>query len=70
MKRPYYIHTPRNRYGESLVGPSIHNPPYEIRATHAGQTSHGTGKNLEALKQRAIALNYEHEIMLAYAMHI
>jgi len=70
MKRPYYIHTPRNRYGESLVGPSIHNPGYEIRAVHTGKTPHGSGKDVDALELQVKALNDAHEALLAYAMHI
>jgi hypothetical protein len=68
--RPYYIYTPRNMYGESQVGPSIHQPPYEIRAVHTGQVAHIVGKDLQLLKLQTKELNVAHEISLAYAAYI
>lgn len=71
MKRPYYIHTPRNIWGESLVGPDpLHQSSYHIRAVHTGQISHGDSKDQVALRNRVNELNDAHERMLAYAMHI
>jgi hypothetical protein len=70
MTRPYYIHTPRNMYGESLVRESIHSPPHEIRAVHTGRKAHAVGKDLSLLKSQTQELNITHEIMLAYAANI
>jgi len=69
-RHPYYIHTPRNMYGESLVRESIHSPPHEIRAVHTGRKAHVEGKDLQLLKLQMKELNVAHEIMLAYAANI
>ena len=71
MRRPFYAYTPRNVFGESLVGPDpLHQPGYEIRAVHTGKVSHGGGKDLTLMQSQVKRLNDEHEVHLAYAMHI
>ncbi len=69
MKRPYYVHTPRNIHGESLVSP--HNSVcYEIRSTFTGS------KTIRKIKDRSEAdsavktLNDAHETEMAYAAGI
>jgi len=69
MKRPYYVHTPRNIYGESLVH-QANTVCYEIMATHTGSTVHDTSRDWEEAKLIAKRLNDAHETEMAYAMHI
>ena len=56
--------------GESLVGPSIHNPPYEIRSTLTGKETHGTGKDLNTLRSLVDKMNDQYKADSAYAMYI
>lgn len=69
MNRPYYIHTPRNYYGESLVLP-YNNVPYEIRSVFTGQKSYGYSKDESEIASKANQMNNDHETHLAYAMYI
>jgi len=66
LNRPYYVHTPRNIFGEHLEL-----VPYQIRATHTGKKSHGEEKSDYGKINASVRnLNDAHEVMLAYAMYI
>ena len=65
MKRPYYVSTPRNVFGEHIKC-----VPYEIRAVHTGKDSHGEDMDYDRISSKKRELNDKHEVMLAYAMHI
>jgi hypothetical protein len=69
MNRPYYISTPRNRYGECLVHPS-NNVKHEIRSVHTGDKKYGEAKNKKDLFAKVEELNAKHQIKMAYAMFI
>ena len=65
MKRPFFVHTPRNIDGESLVSESIHNPPYSIRnVLDRGRMKpeYGTGKDLAAIQAECKAKNDAFEV--------
>lgn len=68
MKRPYYVHTPRNRYGESQVH-SHNNVCHEIRDVHT-RVVHAEIKERAEADAEAKRLNDAHEVELAYAAHI
>jgi hypothetical protein len=70
MNRPYHVVTPRNIYGESLVGPSIHNPPYTIRSVYDRGLALVRDKDFERITKLCLEMNDAHEVHLAYAMHI
>ena len=72
MKRPFYVYTPRNCFGESLVPrtPSIHGCQYTVRATHTGRTLHFRSFSLSEVVERARQLNDNHESEMSKGMHI
>ena len=66
LNRPYYVHTPRNIFGEHL-----NLVPYQIRATHTGKKSYGEEKSdYSKINASVQSLNDAHEVMLAYAIYI
>jgi len=71
MKRPYYLHTPRNYLGESLVGQGAN---YQIRWTvDVGSKKRevfAEGKNFKMMTDMTKKLNDCHETDLAFAMYI
>ncbi len=69
MKRPYYVHTPRNIYGDSLVH-RCNNVRYEVMATHTGEQIHTAIKDRTKAEDEAKRLNDAHEVEMAHAMHI
>jgi hypothetical protein len=69
MKRPFFVATPRNRYGEDLCGPSIHQPPYTIQncleATVSPRKDYASSKNRTALDAVCKEMNDQHEVEMA-----
>ncbi len=61
MERPYYVHTPRNYLGESLVGKSIHSANYKLRSIYKPKEDiSDLGKNLSIAKIQVGKLNDEY----------
>lgn len=69
MNRPYYVHTPRNVHGENLVH-AYNDVCYVIRATHTGKRNYAQIKDRVKADAEAKRLNDEHEVQMAFAMHI
>ena len=69
MERPFYVHTPRNRYGESLVR-SDNGVKYEILSVHTFREIHAEELNFEKAKKMVARLNDEHAASLYYAAGI
>ena len=72
MRRPFYVHTPRNRYGESLVPrmPNIHGPQYTVRSTYTEHAGHFWSFSLAEVDERARQLNDNHESEMSKGMYI
>ncbi len=66
MQKPFYIHTPRNIYGESLVYPD-NGVSYEIRAVHTDKEIHAKESNRKKAEKIKDKLNIEHASFLAHA---
>lgn len=69
MKRPFYVHTPCNRYGESLVGWN-NSVKYAARSVFTEKTDHFESLSFDEVKAKAEALNDEFETSQAFAAHI
>lgn len=69
MRRPFYVHTPRNVLGESLVHWS-NNIQYEIRSYYTGAQVWARRKYWDNAKVEAEWRNDEHEVEMARAMYI
>ena len=69
MKRPFCVNTPQNRFGEDLVGPSIHQPAYTIQncleATVSPRKDYASSKNRLALESVCKEMNDQHEVEMA-----
>lgn len=64
---PYYVRTPRNRHGESLVGPC----QYTIRSVHYPQVDIvAAGVDRAAADADCARLNHEHATSLCFAADI
>jgi hypothetical protein len=71
MTSPFFVHTPRNRFGESLAGPSIHQPPFTIQSCldeARPRKDYASDKNEEALQLVCRRMNndYNASMMAAY----
>lgn len=67
MKRPFYVYTPRNKYGENLAH---YTGGYEIRAVHTGRQAYAKIEDRSAAEAEAKRRNDAHEVELACAMYI
>jgi len=68
MNRPFYVHTPRNGWGESLVPYCC---PYTIRSTDKGREDlERLGTNRALADARCKVLNDAHETEMAFASGI
>ncbi len=66
MKRPFYVHTPRNYLGESLVGPSIHQMSHVIRNVFDSPIKdYDSCKNRKTLDAHCKKMNDQHEAEMA-----
>ena len=65
----YYVRTPRNIYGESLVHP-VNNVSYEVYATHTSSVVHFKSKDSREVDGEVERLSHILATKMAYAMHI
>jgi len=67
MKRPFFVKTPRNIYGEDLSGPSILQPPYTIEncLDASPRKEYASSKNRMALESVCKEMNDQHEAEMA-----
>ncbi len=66
IQRPFYVYTPRNKYGEPLVNEAYGHPPCEVRAVDTGKKIHATGYDRNLMDKVAGEMNDA----LAFAMWI